>query len=342
MILIEQPIFFSIGLLVVGLLLFFLLVYGFWQKRKMAKAQPDVALRNLMLERLAPLRSQKLAWIKRIIYLIGIAFLFVGLANPKIGTQLGTIKREGVDVVFAIDVSKSMLATDIAPNRIEKAKRIVSETLNALTGDRVGMITYAATAFPQLPITTDYGAARMFLKGVNTDMMSSQGTAIVEAIKLATTYFDVEAETRRILVLISDGEDHSDSNASALVELAKQSSIQIIAIGTGTEAGAPIPENSLTGGFKKDAEGNVVISKLNRTVLEEIASQTGGLYLSASDTEKTVDAIKSYLAQLDKTAFETQTYSNYKDQFQWFIAIGLALLLIESILPSRKIFKKQS
>lgn len=342
MMLIEQPHFLSLGLLAIGLLLVVLIVYGFWQNVKMSKAQPDVTLRTLMLARLAPMRSHKLVWIKRVLFLLSIAFLFVGLANPKIGTQLGTIKREGVDVVFAIDVSKSMLAEDIAPNRIEKAKRIVSETLNALTGDRVGMITYAATAFPQLPITTDYGAARMFLKGVNTDMMSSQGTAIVEAVKLASTYFDVEAETRRILILISDGEDHSDSGVSELVQLAKQSTIQIITIGTGTEAGAPIPESTPRGGFKKDGEGNVVISKLNQVVLEQIATETGGLYLNASDTEKTVDAIRSYLAQLDKTAFETQTYSNYKDQFQWFIAIGLALLIIESVLPSRKIFKKQS
>lgn len=331
------------GGIVVLLVTLLFVGYRGWQKHTLKKAQPDEKLRNLMLERLAPLRSNKNGLLKRVLMLLAIYLAFIGLANPKIGTQLGTVKREGVDLVFAIDVSKSMLTEDIAPNRIEKAKRIVAETLSELKGDRVGIITYAASAFPQLPITTDYGAARMFLKGVNTDMMSSQGTAILEAVKLAGTFFDPNAETRRVLVLLSDGEDHNETGVDIIADTANQANIQIITVATGTTSGGPIPEGGIAkGSFKKDSEGNVVISKLNKDVLEELADSTNGVYIDTPTTEATISTISDFLAQLDKTAFETQTYSNYKDQFQWFIAIAFVILVIEFLIPERKLqwFKK--
>lgn len=331
------------GGIVVLLVTLLFVGYRAWQKHTLKKAQPDEKLRNLMLERLAPLRSNKNGLLKRVLMLLAIYLAFIGLANPKIGTQLGTVKREGVDLVFAIDVSKSMLTEDIAPNRIEKAKRIVAETLSELKGDRVGIITYAASAFPQLPITTDYGAARMFLKGVNTDMMSSQGTAILEAVKLAGTFFDPNAETRRVLVLLSDGEDHNETGVDIIADTANQANIQIITVATGTTSGGPIPEGGIAkGSFKKDSEGNVVISKLNKDVLEELADSTNGVYIDTPTTEATISTISDFLAQLDKTAFETQTYSNYKDQFQWFIAIAFVILVIEFLIPERKLqwFKK--
>ncbi len=341
--LVEHTQYLTIGGIVVLLVTLLFVGYRAWQKHTLKKAQPDEKLRDLMLERLAPLRSNKNGLLKRVLVLLAIYLAFIGLANPKIGTQLGTVKREGVDLVFAIDVSKSMLTEDIAPNRIEKAKRIVAETLSELKGDRVGIITYAASAFPQLPITTDYGAARMFLKGVNTDMMSSQGTAILEAVKLAGTFFDPNAETRRVLVLLSDGEDHNETGVDIIAETANQANIQIITVATGTTSGGPIPEGGIAkGSFKKDSEGNVVISKLNKDVLEELADSTNGVYIDTSTTEATISTISDFLAQLDKTAFETQTYSNYKDQFQWFIAIAFVILVIEFLIPERKLqwFKK--
>ncbi|MEK9583364.1 MAG: VWA domain-containing protein [Flavobacteriaceae bacterium] len=343
MMLVEHTQYLTIGGIVVLLVTLLFVGYRAWQKHTLKKAQPDEKLRDLMLERLAPLRSNKNGLLKRVLVLLAIYLAFIGLANPKIGTQLGTVKREGVDLVFAIDVSKSMLTEDIAPNRIEKAKRIVAETLSELKGDRVGIITYAASAFPQLPITTDYGAARMFLKGVNTDMMSSQGTAILEAVKLAGTFFDPNAETRRVLVLLSDGEDHNETGVDIIAETANQANIQIITVATGTTSGGPIPEGGIAkGSFKKDSEGNVVISKLNKDVLEELADSTNGVYIDTPTTEATISTISDFLAQLDKTAFETQTYSNYKDQFQWFIAIAFVILVIEFLIPERKLqwFKK--
>ena len=343
MMLVEHTQYLTIGGIVVLLVTLLFVGYRAWQKHTLKKAQPDEKLRDLMLERLAPLRSNKNGLLRRVLVLLAIYLAFIGLANPKIGTQLGTVKREGVDLVFAIDVSKSMLTEDIAPNRIEKAKRIVAETLSELKGDRVGIITYAASAFPQLPITTDYGAARMFLKGVNTDMMSSQGTAILEAVKLAGTFFDPNAETRRVLVLLSDGEDHNETGVDIIAETANQANIQIITVATGTISGGPIPEGGIAkGSFKKDSEGNVVISKLNKDVLEELADSTNGVYIDTPTTEATISTISDFLAQLDKTAFETQTYSNYKDQFQWFIAIAYVILVIEFLIPERKLqwFKK--
>lgn len=343
MMLVEHTQYLTMGGIVVLLVTLLFVGYRAWQKHTLKKAQPDEKLRNLMLERLAPLRSNKNGLLKRVLVLLAIYLAFIGLANPKIGTQLGTVKREGVDLVFAIDVSKSMLTEDIAPNRIEKAKRIVAETLSELKGDRVGIITYAASAFPQLPITTDYGAARMFLKGVNTDMMSSQGTAILEAVKLAGTFFDPNAETRRVLVLLSDGEDHNETGVDIIADTANQANIQIITVATGTTSGGPIPEGGIAkGSFKKDSEGNVVISKLNKDVLEELADSTNGVYIDTPTTEATISTISDFLAQLDKTAFETQTYSNYKDQFQWFIAIAFVILVIEFLIPERKLqwFKK--
>ena len=206
-----------------------------WKK----KTQRQFASSKLM-DVLSSQRSRFKPLLKLILISLGISCLILGLINPKIGTQLETVKREGIDIVFAIDVSKSMLAEDIAPNRIEKAKRLVSALLNQLASDRVGIIAYAAQAVPQLPITTDYGAAKMFLQALNTDMLSSQGTAIDAAIDLAATYFDDQDQTNRVVFILSDGEDHSE-NALAAAERAKDLGIKIFTFGVGTEKGAPIP-----------------------------------------------------------------------------------------------------
>jgi Ca-activated chloride channel family protein len=264
--------------------------------------------------------------------------LVLGLVNPKIGTKLETVKREGVDIVFAIDVSKSMLAEDIAPNRLEKAKRLVSEIINQLASDRIGIIAYAGQAFPQLPITTDYGAAKMFLQSMNTDMLSSQGTAINEAIELASTYFDDEEQTNRVLFIVSDGEDHSEGSTIDAVELAVEEGIRIFTIGVGKTKGSPIPikRNGIVESLKKDSQGEVVITKLNEDILEEIADEGNGEYVNGSNTEDAVDFIKEQLNQMDKKEFEAKQFAEYKDQFQWFLGIGLLFLFLEVFLLDRK------
>ena len=271
-------------------------------------------------------------------FLLGITFLTLALVNPKIGTKLETVKREGVDIVFAVDVSKSMLAEDIAPNRLEKAKRLVSEIINQLASDRIGIIAYAGQAFPQLPITTDYGAAKMFLQNMNTDMLTSQGTAINEALDLATTYYDDEEQTNRVLFIISDGEDHSEGTTSKAVDEAVEAGIRIYTIGVGKSKGAPIPikKNGIVESLKKDSRGEVVITKLNETVLQEIANDGDGEYIDGTNTAKAVDRIKDILLEMDKTEFEAKQFSEYKDQFQWFLGGAILFLFLDIFVLDRK------
>ncbi|MBT8179389.1 MAG: VWA domain-containing protein [Eudoraea sp.] len=327
----DKAYFYLLFIIPVMILLF--IGYQIW-RRKTRRRFANPAL----LRRLTPERSRYKSAMKLFFFLLGLLFLILGLANPKIGTKLETVKREGVDIVFAVDVSKSMLAEDIAPNRLEKAKRLVSEIINQLASDRIGIIAYAGQAYPQLPITTDYGAAKMFLQSMNTDMLSSQGTAINEAIELAATYYNDEAQTNRVLFIISDGEDHSGGATLDAVELAVEEGIQIYTIGVGSSKGGPIPlkRNGITESYKKDAEGEVVITRLNEDILEDIADDGDGEYIDGANTEEAVTLIKEELLQMDKAEFEAKQFAEYKDQFQWFLAAGLLLLFLDVFLLDRK------
>jgi Ca-activated chloride channel family protein len=327
----EKIYFYLLAIIPVIVVLFVLL--QIWKKRSQKK------FAHLpLLKRLAPDKSSFKSSLKLILLLLGIALLVLGLVNPKIGTSLETVKREGVDIVFAVDVSKSMLAEDIAPNRIEKAKRLVSEIINQLASDRIGIIAYAGQAFPQLPITTDYGAAKMFLQSMNTDMLTSQGTAIDQAIELATTYYDDEDQTNRVLFIISDGEDHSEGATLKVVEDATDAGIKVFTIGVGKTKGAPIPlkRKGVLESLKKDAQGEVVITKLNETILMDIASDGNGEYIDGSNTEEAVEYIKEQLNQMDKTEFEAKQFAEYKDQFQWFLGGGLLFLFLDIFVLDRK------
>lgn len=315
---------------VLGIIFVLLQVWKNRTQKKFAKGN--------LLKRLTPNRSSFKSTLKLLFFLLGITFLILALVNPKMGTKLETVKREGVDIVFALDVSKSMLAEDIAPNRLDKGKRIISEIINELASDRVGIIAYAGQAYPQLPITTDYGAAKMFLQGMNTDMLTSQGTAINEAIDLATTYYDDEEQTNRVLFIISDGEDHSEGTTTEAVEKATEEGIKTYTIGVGTTKGAPIPlkRNGIVESLKKDSQGEVVITKLNETVLEDIAEEGNGEYINGTNTEEAVEYIKNQLAQLDKKEFESKQIADFKDQFQWFLGAGLLFLFLDVFLLNRK------
>lgn len=315
---------------VIIVLFLFLLI---WKKRTQKKFGD-----SFLLKRLTPTRSYYKGTLKLIFFLLGLSGLIIGLVNPKIGTKLETVKREGVDIVFAVDVSKSMLAEDIAPNRLEKAKRLVSEIINQLASDRIGIIAYAGQAFPQLPITTDYGAAKMFLQSMNTDMLTSQGTAINEAIELATTFYDDEEQTNRVLFIISDGEDHSEESTMSSVEEAVEEGITIYTIGVGTPKGSviPIKRNGIMESLKKDAQGLTVITKLNQDVLMEISDEGNGQYIDGSNTDTAVEFIKEELLQMDKKEFEAKQFAEYKDQFQWFLGAGLLFLFLEIFILDRK------
>ena len=268
---------------------------------------------------------------------LGLTLLVIALVNPKMGTQLKTVKRQGVDIVFAIDVSKSMLAEDIAPNRLEKSKQIVSKIIEELGSDRVGIIIYAGNAYPLLPITTDHGAARMFLQNAHPEMVSSQGTAINEALDLAKTFFDDDTQTNRFLFIISDGEDHEENSAETAAELVDLG-IKTYTIGIGTNKGSPIPvkRNGKFIGYKKDRDDEVVITKLNVETLKDIAEKGDGSYIYGNRTSSTIEYVEDLLLKADKKEFETKQFSDYKDQFQWFIGFGLLLLLLDTFLLDKK------
>ena len=303
----EKSYLYLLSIIPVMVVLFVLL--QIWKKRTQRKFA-DLSL----LKRLTPDRSNFKSTLKLIFVLLGIASLTMALVNPKIGTKLETVKR------------------------LEKAKRLVSEIINQLASDRIGIIAYAGQAFPQLPITTDYGAAKMFLQNMNTDMLSSQGTAIDQAIELASTYYDDEEQTNRVLFIISDGEDHSEGNVSNAVENATNEGIRVFSIGVGKTKGAPIPlkRNGIVESLKKDNQGEVVITKLNEQVLQEIADEGNGEYINGENTEEAVAFIKEQLNQMDKKEFEAKQFAEFKDQFQWFLAAGLLFLFLDIFVLDRK------
>jgi len=327
----DEKIWFWTILVIPAIVLVFILVQV-WKK----SAQKKFA--NLaLLKRLSPNQSLFKSVLKLIVLCAAFMFLVLALVNPKIGTKLETVRSQGVDIVFAVDVSKSMLAEDIAPNRIEKSKQLVTQIINSLGSDRVGIIAYAGKAFPQLPITTDYAASKMFLQNMNTDMMTSQGTAIREAIELAKTYYDDEEQTNRILVIISDGEDH-EGDAAEIAEEANDQGIRIFTIGVGNESGGPIPikRNGVILNYKKDRNGETVITKLNEDTLREIAQEANGVYINGSSTSEVVDTIKDLLDKMDKKEFESKQIADFKDQFQWFLGFGILFLFIDIFLLERK------
>ena len=327
----EENIWLWAFIIIPMMLIIYLWTY-FWKKR----IQKGFGS-SIVLKRLSPDLSFFKSTLKFVVLCLAISFLIIGLVNPKIGTKLETIKREGVDIVFAIDVSKSMLAEDVAPNRLEKSKQLVTQIINNLASDRVGIIAYAGKAFPQLPITTDYASAKMFLQSMNTDMLSSQGTAIDEAIQLSRNYYDDDEQTNRVLIIISDGEDHNDLSEE-VAETASEEGIKIYTIGVGSEKGGPIPlkRNGVVMSYKKDQNNETVITRLNQETLRTIANKANGDYVNGNQTADVVKQIRDALNAMDKKEFEAKEFAEYKDQFQWFLGIGLFFLILDILFLERK------
>jgi Ca-activated chloride channel family protein len=327
----EEKIYLWLLLLIPVVLLVYL-IFRIWQKRARSKfAKPE------LLGYLSPNRSSFKPLLKVLLIVFALAALVVGLVNPKIGSQLETVKREGVDIVFAVDVSKSMEAEDIAPSRLEKSKQLVRQIIGNLGSDRVGIIAYAGSAFPQLPITTDYGSAEMFLESLNTDMISSQGTAIGDAIELATGFFDDNQQTNRVMFIISDGEDHG-GNIEDMARQAAEAGIRIYTIGVGTTKGGPIPikRNGVIQNYKKDNQGETVITKLDPSTLQEIAEEANGEYIDGSVTAEVTEKVQEELLTIEKTEFEAKQFADYKSQFQWFVGLAILLLLLDVFMLERK------
>ena len=285
------------------------------------------------------INSQYSSSIKVIHFLLRVVvlfFLIIALAGPRIGTKLKTVNREGVDVVFALDVSKSMLVEDIAPSRLIKSIQILSKTIDRLVADRVGIIVYAGEAYPLMPLSFDYSMAKLLIKTIDTDIVNVQGTDISRALLLSNSFFDKEDRTK-IIFIISDGEDHEAVNQDKIQNLSDNNTI-VSAVNIGTESGGPIPMSlKKSSGYKKDKNGEVVISKSNSKTLQSIVSMYNGSFIKTKDTQDVVDFILNNIQSLDKSKGEEQIYSDYEDQFQWFLGFALFFLLFDLILSQKKI-----
>ena len=287
---------------------------------------------------LVPQRSGRRDVFKFVVFLLAIAFLIVGLANLQSGSKMEEVKREGIDLYIAVDVSNSMNAQDIVPSRLDRSKQAINKLISELQGDRLGVIIFADKAFVQLPITTDYAAAKMFLASVNTNSVASQGTAIGEAINLAVKSF-ADDERSKAIIIISDGEDHENEAAMEAAAEAAKKGVKIYTIGMGLPDGAPIPLYNQYGqmtGYKKDKNGNTVVTRLDEDMLRRIAEAGGGLYVRANNSNVGLEKIYNDISKLDKTEIETQVFTDYEDQFQWFVGPGIILLLIWIFLSSGK------
>ena len=314
-------------------ILVLLFLYNQYWKRKKQREFGDLE----MVKKLSPEKSVFKPILKLVVMILALVGLILGLVNPKIGTKMETVKREGIDIVFAMDVSKSMLAEDVAPNRLEKSKQIVSQIINQLGSDRIGIVAYAGSAFPVLPITSDYGVAKMFLQSMNTDIVSSHGTSLDEAIQLSATYFDEKSKTSKLVIMISDGEDHSEGSEAAAEE-ANKMGMKIITIGVGTEKGSAIPirVNGVVESFKRDSNNEVVITKLNKEGLTSISKATKGGYVDGKNTKAVLDYVKNALDNIQKTEFESTQMANFQSQFQWFLGFAFLLLFVDVFLLERK------
>jgi len=303
-------------------------------RRKTIKRFGDAAL----IERLSFSKSFAKEKVRKILIIIAASFLILALAMPQIGARLTMTKRYGIDIMIAIDTSLSMMAQDIKPSRIEKAKLEISSLIDKLKGDRVGILTFAGNSFMQCPLTLDYSAAKMFLSIIEPGMMPRPGTAIGDAIKTAIKGFTKKERKHKVLVLLTDGEGHNTNPVEASNE-AKKEGIIIYTIGIGTKKGEPIPiidESGKVNGYKKDRSGEVVMTKLDEEMLQRIALITDGKYYHATAGEFELDKIYDKINKMEKKELSSRLFTQYEDRFQYFLGVAFILLCIEFIIGDRK------
>ena len=320
-------------LALIPLLIIGIIMYSKWQKNSILKFG-DINLLNQLMQSHSIFRKK----IKNTLFVLAITFLIVGLSNPQVGTKMEEVKREGVDLMIAIDLSYSMMAQDIKPNRLERAKQAISRLIDKLEGDRIGLVVFAGEAYVQLPITTDYSAAKLFLSTVNTSIISTQGTKIGNAIDLCSKSFDKENAQSKAIIIITDGETH-DEEAIESAKKAKEEGIYIHTLGMGLTKGGPIPiynKYGSTSEFRKDRQGNVIITKLNESMLEEIALAGEGTYIRANNSKSGLSSLFEEINKMEKKEIGTMIFTNYKDRFQIFIGISLVLLILNLFFLERK------
>jgi len=313
------------------IVLFFFL---FKKQRKNLKAFANSNLHNILLPKYSKIKS----WLKIVLVTMALSLLILAAANPQIGTRLEEVKQTGIDVFILLDVSLSMSAEDIKPNRLEKAKYQIANLINKLRGDRIGLIIFSGDAYVQIPLTTDYSAANLFLSAVDFKSVPQPGTAVATAINLAIKSFDFKTATQKVIVVITDGEDHEGDVIEAVND-AVSKDLKIYAIGLGSQDGVPIPIYNRQGeaiGYKKDREGNTILTKLNDDILKEIASKGNGKYYRGTNYEDYLDQIFKELSSIEKTEFGTKKVTDYEDRFYYFLAPAILLLILEFFLSESK------
>jgi Ca-activated chloride channel family protein len=318
-------------LLVPGACAIVLAAVSLARRRAAGRAFAEPAL----MERIAPGASHERRRLKAVLVVLAVVLVGLAIGRPQIGTRMGVAKRRGVDLMLAIDVSSSMRARDLKPDRLEKAKREAMTLLKLLDGDRVGIITFAGEAFVQCPLTLDYGAAAMLLSAVEPGTIPTPGTALGEAVRTAVRAMATQPDRTKVLVLMTDGEDHGSDPAAAAVE-AREAGVRIYTIGMGSTAGEPIPRAAEEGGgYKRDRAGEIVMSRLEEATLIDVAAETGGRYFRATDTERELGVIEQEVSRMEQGELESRMFAYYEERFQVPLAFALALILLESFVPER-------
>ncbi len=330
----ANPEFLYLLLVLPALVVFY--IYAVIQKRRAVKRYGNPALLAELMPDVSPKRQHLKFWFS----FAAIALIIFVIAGPQFGSKLETVKRQGVEIMVCLDVSNSMLSEDVSPSRLDKAKQMLAKLTDGLSNDKVGMIVFAGDAFTQLPITSDYISAKMFLSSISPEMISTQGTAIGAAINLAARSFTPNESSDKAIIVITDGENHEDDAVGA-AKMASEKGIRVDIVGIGDPKGAPIPMGSANN-YLKDNAGNVVITKLNEQMCQEIAAAGNGMYVRADNTNSALRALQKEIEKMNKTEMDSKVYSEYDEQFQILAWIALVLLIADVLTLDRKnrIFKK--
>jgi len=313
--------------------LLILLIFIIYRKRKDLNRFGD----REIITQLMPEASSGRPVIKYVIQILAVIALIIGIARPQFGSKLREVKREGVEIIIALDVSNSMLAEDIQPNRLERAKQAIAKLVDQMVNDKIGLIVFAGNAYIQMPITTDYVSAKMFLSTISPEIVPVQGTAIGSAIELGTKSFTPMAESSKALIVITDGENHEDDAVQA-AQLAAEKDIKVHTIGIGLPEGAPIPVTnpSEQKTYLKDRDGNIVVSKLNERMLQQIADAGNGVYIRSTDTRLGLNTVFDEINKMEKQEMDVRIYSDYDERFQYAFGLALILLLADLFILERK------
>lgn len=319
---------FLYALILIPLVLGVYVGVAWWRDRKLAQ------LGELeLLGRLTPLYSKYKQWTKAVLSLLALTLLIVGWSNPQWGTKKEKVTRKSIDVFLGLDISNSMLAEDIAPSRMSRTQNFTTKLIQELTGERIGLILFAGNAYLQMPLTTDYAAAELFVRSANPSQAPAQGTAISEAIDLAERTFPEDNKNHKVLILLSDGENH-DEEALDRARTAASNGLLVFTIGVGTPDGGPIPMKfGNRRDYKRDNQGNPIVTQLNESMLSDLANAGNGSYFNLAEGEKIVEALKTSLERVEKRELEQRSFSEFESYYQYFVGLALLLLIIEFLIP---------